>query len=118
MKFNVFLFSLFVIFVIVTFSDSEQVPHLSTVDAQEQAKIEKIHSLMADAQYDLALPLIDSRLSTQLAQQPLDKPIIAWLYDMKAHVMASRYHFHYAIKAITQAEQHKSNQRYRELKAQ
>jgi hypothetical protein len=118
MKFNVFLFCLFFIYVIVTFSDNEQVPQLYKVDAQEQAKIEQIHALMADEKYDLALPLINTRLNTQLAKQPIDKPILAWLYDMKAHVMASRYHFHYAIEAITQAEQHKSNQRYRELKAQ
>ncbi|WP_065204632.1 hypothetical protein [Shewanella woodyi] len=118
MKFKLFsiLLILAIFFGVIISSDHKQKPNFYKVDIQERAQIEKIYALMNEQKYDLALPLIEISLPKLLAKQSNDGSMIAWLYDMKAHVMASRYHFHYAIEAITKANQHKSDLRYRKLR--
>lgn len=117
MKFKVILISLFIFFAIAILSDNTQKPNFANIDIQQRAKLEEIYTLMTAKEYDLALPIISVTLQRQLAAQPLNKPALAWLYDMKAQVMAARYHFHYAIEAITQASQQKDDVRYNKLKA-
>jgi hypothetical protein len=103
------------LFVVIIFSVNSEKKSFEDVNAQWLNQVEQIDRLINNENYDEAYPLLESVLKEASHSLTILPSTLAWLYEKKAQILASRYHFHGAIKAVELARKQQPVSRHTEL---
>lgn len=116
MKFYIFIF-IVVIGVLLIFDTPQSAsPPTETGNIELRNTTQRIYQLMSSGDYDLAEAVITPAIFTLERSAAMNSATLAWLYEMKATIMAAKYHYHHAITAISAAAKHQDEPRYKQQK--
>ena len=116
MKYLTLTCLLIVALVLIFGSSTPESPSPLVKDSRMQKHADNIYRLISVGKYDLADSNIDSAIRSLEHGPVSNSSMLAWLYEMKAQVMASRYHYHHAIAALSKAQQYEDKPRLKEQK--